>query len=139
MSSVLASYPNRTASNNYYVALAAVTASTVRENPTTVAYVSTTTETMIDAKINPATGDPYTPGTLSISSGVRLLETGQECVIFNDSASTPGITSPYNKLAVWREVQPVPAGGERPTAYPATCWVKVWSATNSDLAAIARQ
>ena len=137
MSSVLSSYRQKSQSGKYLlvsgtpVAGAAYSVSSI---PTTVAItnasgITSSSEAMVDAS-----GGAGTDYGASLVAGALLLDLGREAVIYSGAASITGVTSPYYKLAIYREVALGTAGTGNegaPGPNAATYWVKVWSATGT--------
>jgi len=67
-------------------------------------------------------------------TGVLLKDLGREIVVYYNNAASGTITSPYSKIAIWREVALIYSSGTLGT----TGWIKVWSATNTAVAPVAR-
>jgi hypothetical protein len=137
MSSVLSSFRQKSQTGKYLLVTGtpvAGAAYTVSSIPTTVAITNATgiaagAEAMVDAS-----GGAGTPFTLS--AGALLLDLGREAVIYSETASITGVTSPYYKLAIYRQVALGTAGAGNegaPGPNAATYWVKVWSATGTNV------
>lgn len=129
MSSVLASYRQKAQKGKYLLTTAATVNYTPTNIPTTVAIsTSNTLENMVEAS-----GAPVTANS-TIASGTLLLDLGREAVIFSSQASITGVTSPFYKLAIYRETALATAGAGyegAPGLTATTYWVKVWSASGT--------
>jgi len=129
MSSVLSSYRQKAQKGKYLLTTAATVNYTPVNIPTTVAIsTSNTLENMVEANGAPVTANG------NIASGTLLLDLGREAVIYSNQASISGVTSPYYKLAIYREVALATDGlgyEGAPGSTATTYWVKVWSAAGT--------
>jgi hypothetical protein len=138
MSSVLSSYRQKAQTGKYLLVTGtpvAAAAYTVASNkiPTTVVIAdSGSSEAMVDSDGVAGT----TAGTSLGGAGALLLDLGREAVIYDGAASISGVTSPYYKRAIYRQVAKATAGAGfegAPGSTATTYWVKVWSSSGVDV------
>ena len=134
MSSVLSSFRQKSQTGKYLLVTGtpvAGAAYSVSSIPTTVTFTDATSlDISAEAMVN-ASGAAGTDYGASLVAGALLLDLGREVVIYSDAASITGVTSPYYKLAIYRQVALGTAGAGNegaPGLSAATYWVKVWSA-----------
>lgn len=135
MSSVLASYRQKAQTGKYLIVTGTVSGYTVTTIPTTVAISnSASSEAMVNAD---GTAGSTTGVTTAMPSGTLLLDLGRETVVYSNQASITGVTSPYYKQAIYRQVALATAGAGyegAPGSNATTYWVKVWSASGTGVA-----
>ena len=121
MTSAVSSYRQKHGSDQYLLATASTPAYVVGAGliPNTVVS-GVTTEVMVDS--TGATAAAATPSSFPV--GTLFRDVGRELYLYSSTANRAGIDSPFQKLAVWREVLPVTAGE---AAAVQSVWVKVWS------------
>jgi hypothetical protein len=137
MSSVLSSYRQKAQTGKYLIVTGTITGYTISSTkiPTTVAISdSASSEAMVDS-------DGTAGSTIGVAAampdGTLLLDLGREVVVYSNQASITGVTSPFYKQSIYRQVSLATAGtgsegapGQSATTY----WVKVWSASGTGVA-----
>jgi len=146
MTSVLTSYRQRETKGSYFITTDTTYVYTVNTIPgsvyvqgvtTAVAAGSTGTsapnsgESLPDLSVAPV-GATVIPGG-NVPSGVLLKDLGREIDIYYNNAASGTISSPYKRIATWRQVALVANG-----YLGGSGWIKVWSATNVAVAPVAR-
>lgn len=114
------------------VATAAYTVSSTKIPPTV--KVSTLTTGNLEAMVDSDGAVGATAGTSLGGAGALLLDLGREVVIYDGAFSATGVTSPFYKRAIYRQVSLATAGTGfegAPGQAAATYWVKVWSASGT--------
>lgn len=137
MPSVLASYRQKAQTGKYLIVIgtpnpaAAYTISRTKIPSTVVVADVGSSEAMVDSD-----GVAGTVAGATFAAGDLLLDLGREAVIYDGAFSITGVTSPYYKRAIYREVAlaATPAGnGGAPGQGAVTYWIKVWSASGADV------
>lgn len=150
MTSVLSSYRQRETKGSYFITTGNTFMYTVPTISATVYLTSAQTTTgsggtPASGAIAPASGEDLpdesakNPVVMSlvpggpVLSGNILKDLGREIDIYFNNAASGTITSPYKKIAVWRQVAVLANG-----YLGASGWIKVWSNTNVAVAPVAR-
>jgi len=139
MSSVLSSYTLKPQTGKYLmitatpVATAAYTVPSTKIPPT-VTISKLVAPANLEAMVDSDGTIGATAGASLGGAGALLLDLGREVVIYDGAFSTTGVTSPYYKRAIYRQVALATAGAANegaPGQSATTYWVKVWSVSGT--------